>query len=586
MENKLNEKELIALRLIIEKHRKDKLALTIQDHALNLIWSNIPRDKECKVSDAISIPIRKFLTDISIEEDFRNMGEKDIYDLFESSFARLKEEKMTGTLRESSEYGEVKKPNATIKEDYRADKIIDVASPPIIKKNQPQEIAVVIENNKDKNIKKTLFSKLVPSHIKDKKATLGKDDIFVRYNLENGKAGQNYSETLDMKKLFPAGNVVAYSIEGLNSIGLFLDNKAGKISGVPKEQGDPVHNYEHELVVRYQTNDGSKESKKIYLKILPDPKSLWKTLEPPMEMGDRKAHEYRKMIIIKGSNVAREKNIIAASKRGRSHAHNATFRDDHASIKYLEDIGWSILAVSDGAGSANLSRVASQVACEKAIESISSKLIKHNNELSDAIKATIAEDTRNSTDNSYNIVLKKILYEIIASAGFESAKAIHEECKRRNAQIKQFYTTYLTAIHREFEFGNFFAGFWVGDGALGVYSKSKEINLLGVPDEGEYSGQTKFIIENDVLTSESLMQRIYYTVTNDFTALFAMTDGVSDPKFKNDKNLQDVAYWDILWGELEKEVLYPRDNADVKLIEWLDFWEQGEHDDRTIAILY
>ena len=128
------------------------------------------------------------------------------------------------------------------------------------------------------------------------------------------------------------------------------------------------------------------------------------------------------------------------------------------------------------------------------------------------------------------------------------------------------------AIHKEFDSGNFFAGFWMGDGALAIYTESKELILLGMPDSGEFSGETAFITMNKLMTPEELAKRIYYEVTDDFTALFAMTDGISDPKFATDQNLKNISYWDNLWDELQKEVFPLKDDLDTNLLGWLDFW--------------
>ena len=67
-----------------------------------------------------------------------------------------------------------------------------------------------------------------------------------------------------------------------------------------------------------------------------------------------------------------------------------------------------------------------------------------------------------------------------------------------------------------------------------------------------------------------------------------MTDGITDPKFETDANLLKVEKWNELWQDLSKEVDFSDNNkasAD-QLLGWLDFWSQGNHDDRTIAILF
>ena len=62
-----------------------------------------------------------------------------------------------------------------------------------------------------------------------------------------------------------------------------------------------------------------------------------------------------------------------------------------------------------------------------------------------------------------------------------------------------------------------------------------------------------------------------------------MTDGVSDPYFETDNGLADRTRWKKLWDEIEPKLK----EADPKqaLIDWLHFFIQGHHDDRTIALL-
>ncbi len=84
------------------------------------------------------------------------------------------------------------------------------------------------------------------------------------------------------------------------------------------------------------------------------------------------------------------------------------------------------------------------------------------------------------------------------------------------------------------------------------------------------------------------MKRLRFSIETDFSALILMTDGVSDAKFETDANLNRIEKWDELWNDL-KTAITPADNDEAtgkQLIEWLKFWSTGNHDDRTIAILY
>lgn len=85
-------------------------------------------------------------------------------------------------------------------------------------------------------------------------------------------------------------------------------------------------------------------------------------------------------------------------------------------------------------------------------------------------------------------------------------------------------------------------------------------------------------------------------IVPDFTALFLMSDGVSDPMFETDLNLNDYNKWEEFYRKLTEG--FPKDGiggvdliddneiSKDQLLGWLDFWSPGNHDDRTIAILY
>ncbi|HBU7061660.1 TPA: protein phosphatase 2C domain-containing protein, partial [Klebsiella oxytoca] len=67
--------------------------------------------------------------------------------------------------------------------------------------------------------------------------------------------------------------------------------------------------------------------------------------------------------------------------------------------------------------------------------------------------------------------------------------------------------------------------------------------------------------------------------------LVLMTDGVSDPWFETDNGLQNPMKWDTLMTELNPLLSVP-DLASSQLVEWLNFFSPGNHDDRTIVVLW
>ncbi|MBU1625906.1 protein phosphatase 2C domain-containing protein [bacterium] len=397
-----------------------------------------------------------------------------------------------------------------------------------------------------------------------------------QYSLKNGMVGKEFYDKIDFEG---DGCTIEWVNEGgckvKDEMGLTFDEKTMEIKGTPKKDGN------YDVVIRYQSPTGEINKRHYSLLINPDPRSLWKEL-PPEDPNDPKEHEDCKLI------KAADRKIIAASKRGRSHAHAAKYRDDDFKIDHL-DSGWSSIAVADGAGSADLSRVGSKIACEIAISTIRKNLetldmVKFNQSLEEYKKSRKSEPIRLS------------LYNILGSAAFEARKGITEEVKKRGSMPTKgtpedlFATTLLLAIHKKLDIGHFFAGFWVGDGGLAVYKENKWIELLGEPDSGEFGGQTRFLTTPNIVTNgEELSKRIQFSLVDDFTALFVMSDGITDPRFETDNNLNNREYWDKMWKELtdpkQVDICSP-DKPEKKLLNWLDFWSPGNHDDRTIAILF
>ena len=186
------------------------------------------------------------------------------------------------------------------------------------------------------------------------------------------------------------------------------------------------------------------------------------------------------------------------------------------------------------------------------------------------------------------------IYKIVGTAAFKAHNAINKEAKEQNMPAKTYATTLLLTICKKFPFGWFIASFWVGDGAICLFDQTANTaKLLGVPDEGEYAGQTRFLTMPEIFQdATSLYKRLRFNIIDDFTALFLMTDGVSDPMFETDANLNNYAKWEQLWNNFATDKDNPvhlvddNEKSAEELLNWLDFWSPGNHDDRTIAILY
>lgn len=399
----------------------------------------------------------------------------------------------------------------------------------------------------------------------------------------NGQDGKEYK----IEFLLPEGIKNPHFI-GLNEIGLTCDFTESRciVSGTLNDSGEK----EVELLVNTITSGTFKQ--KFSFVINPDPKKLWKDLPVPDGI------EYPKSNI-DSSCIWREQNdgqpqiyMVAASKRGRSHANEGKPRDDDFALRYCPESDWYILAVADGAGSAEFSRKGSEIACNAVADFCEESLKNPNNDF-DVFLKEFLEDTE-----KYKSKLKPKAYEILVRAAYQAYNAIHTEAKSKNRAAKLYATTLLLTICKKLPDESYIIlSFNIGDGATGIIFKENDTLtacLNCTPDEGEFGGQTRFVTMSEVFRDPDLINRIHIKKVKDLVAIISMTDGISDAKFETDANLNNEKQWKNLWEHKEDEeddiksivCLDNQTTVKEKLLDWLDFWSTGNHDDRTIAILY
>ena len=357
-------------------------------------------------------------------------------------------------------------------------------------------------------------------------------------------------------------------------LGLLYDPFTLTIKGVPAKSGDFVVTIVHNVLMSFASTAGSAEYN-LKLTINPDPKALWK------DIASDQAGIYTKPD--KDTNfIQRDRKIVAASLRGRSHAHEGKYREDHFKIDHIEN-DWYIIAVADGAGSAKYSRQGSRIACDTAVNYLKEKLKKSGNDIDRAIyECSLAQSddqNRKKTESQFHNLLIKSAYEALIK--------IDLEAKTKSIERKEFATTLMLAIAKRSNNGLWFIGtYWVGDGGVAIYDeKNSIVKLMGEPDGGEFSGQTCFLTMNQVWdSSANSKKRAYFEIVQDFSAIVLMTDGITDPKFEAEKNLSDIEKWNTFWKEVKP--CLDADRPTDSLLDWLDFWSQGNHDDRTIAVLF
>lgn len=346
--------------------------------------------------------------------------------------------------------------------------------------------------------------------------------------------------------------------------------------------GKPLRGGEFSLRVEYRDATGAVRTGTLPFVVNPDPKTLWADL--PSDPGTVFWKQDNTSSSVRGG----EAKIIAARRRGRSHAHKGTCCDDDYVIDAEIAPDWYLAIVADGAGSAKFSRYGSKLASHEAAAFLRKALAGPEGEKLRQASETYANAAIREPESAEGQTLRNSLYVTVGHAAYAAMRALLKETEASDVidNVKELSTTLLIGLARKIGTRWFCAAYWVGDGAVAVYRQGREVILLGTPDSGEFSGQTRFLSAEEV-QQESLLRRLRFTVVEDMTAFLLMTDGVSDPKFPSEIQLGKLGEWEALWRDIDAGArLHEEGDAAARLLDWLDFWVPGEYDDRTLALIY
>jgi|GEM_PF-3217584 len=352
--------------------------------------------------------------------------------------------------------------------------------------------------------------------------------------------------------------------------GLNFDEATGAVFGVPAQS------FEGELSLDYVSSPSVRSIPiKVSFLINPDPVTLWKEISPPADA------PYQKPLLADSEEILGSFRIVAASRRGRSHANKGEFRDDDYAVGFAAETGWLVVVVADGAGSAKYSRRGSQIACAVA---------------KDRLVATLNHPTHNEAETLFQLngdwehlevktALRKMLYMAALDAHHKLRAEVSQPSEPLSAPptLRNYDTTLILLVMKNVENGCVLATFAIGDGGAGLMLRPDAGQPITSPESGEHAGQTTFLTITDTVRDDetSLAQRFQLVVSSNFIAALAMTDGITDPKFPSEAAFMDALAWAALWAELQ-----PALTSSANLLEWMNFFSPGNHDDRTlIAIL-
>ncbi|WP_123966637.1 PP2C family serine/threonine-protein phosphatase [Chryseobacterium phosphatilyticum] len=389
----------------------------------------------------------------------------------------------------------------------------------------------------------------------------------VYWVLKNANSKQFYEFSFNMED-FP--NIEIKNIGKLEETGLVFENN--KLSGIPGVAN--VYNLDIEFIHTGDTH--TVEIKKVQLLINANPKDLWKNIPSDIDDTFYKPDEDS----YKGKFV--DKKIVIASKRGRSHAHEGKFREDDFSVRNLP-ADWSIIAVSDGAGSAKLAREGSRIATASISQFFDSGTILEKIEKN--IRIYYSSET--TSEAQHNII--RLLYESV----LYSYNTLEQTAGEHNLSLHDLNATLIFTLVKKFNFGYVILSFGVGDCPINLISSDfSEVQLLNQMDVGEFGGGTRFITTKEIF-NDQIVSRFGMTCVDDFSHLVLMTDGIYDPKFATENKLEDLESWKMFFNDLNGsnddslKVDFINDREiDQQLLNWGEFWSKGNHDDRTLAIIY
>ena len=383
-----------------------------------------------------------------------------------------------------------------------------------------------------------------------------------RINLKNGRSRQMY-KTL---------------IEGYSQIRVRDDGGSGlTISEDGDVTGEGIAAGEYTIMLD-AVKSGRPTIIRARLSIIADPRDLWHDIPSDQQADMAKPDE-------DFDTQTGEAFIVAASKRGRSHAQEGKYRDDDFSISADTETGWHILVVADGAGSAELSREGSRIACDTVMQILPSLLV----EIVDPGLGDVVTEYEKDPDAWALRVRRELLRPVLPDAALKAAQAIEAKANEIGRKPHEFSTTIVIAVSKKISNVWVSASFTVGDGGVAVFDAgTAKVDVLCRPDSGEFAGQTRFLASSEFLDDEDVLGRVFVDVKESFTVLAAMTDGITDPKFPTDNVFANPQSWTEFWcKDLCPHVELQPDNAALKeqLLTWLDFWSRGNHDDRTIALM-
>ena len=218
--------------------------------------------------------------------------------------------------------------------------------------------------------------------------------------------------------------------------------------------------------------------------------------------------------------------------------------------------GWHFVAVADGAGSARLARIGSQIAVNSAIKFFKNSI--------------------NLAGPEFN--LQTILFGCLKSVYC----SLETEARTRQNTINELATTLLLLAHNPGEGVDKIGVAQIGDGLIIVCHPTGDVSLLADPDQGQYAGETQFITHislEEMDTDFNSRIRIHEVPSEKIDYILLMTDGIGDDFFPPERNIQKLV------THLHPIIACDLDTAQTELSNLIAYEKRASFDDRTLVML-
>lgn len=286
--------------------------------------------------------------------------------------------------------------------------------------------------------------------------------------------------------------------------------------------------------------------------------ALWKYLPVPTDEPEP-APEY-----LQCDTTLPGGRVIAARVRGKKHKHEGSNCDDWYEIANADDV--TFIAVSDGAGSKKFSRIGARESCKASVGYLVSayaKMLSEVPSLRDALKQELSStECMEACGRIASLVQRSVIqaWEAVEAAFYSRATdPAYSKVLKRDLDLKDLSGTLLIAaivpINRETK-EHLIVTCQVGDGMIvSINSKGTfqtSVKLLGVPDSGDFSGETEFLTAPQMKTMEALQKRTKLSrgVTD---TVMLMSDGVADDYFPNETQMRRLFFDLLVNGIIEME---------------------------------